>query len=140
MTRQEIFDTVARHLLAQNKKSLNGATCVYRDGYGLSCAIGCLIADQHYTPNIESHTLRLDISHDNANFGSDRQAHSSEKQGALVRAISDSIGRDLTFEDRRLLVKLQNVHDCWAPRDWHLRLTQLADLLSLTFPNIGDSE
>ncbi len=44
MTKQEIFDKVATHLLTQNEKALNSVGgCVYRTDKGLKCAVGCLI-------------------------------------------------------------------------------------------------
>lgn len=52
-TAQEVFDQVAQHLLTQNQKSLadeSPALCRYRNGSGLSCAAGCLIADDEYQP------------------------------------------------------------------------------------------
>lgn len=70
-TKQDIFDTVAKHLLTQNQKSqgdlgeeakqYSGAQhsltgklfCLYRDAAGCSCAIGCLIPDDKYAPDLE---------------------------------------------------------------------------------------
>ncbi len=54
MSAQEVFDKVAEHLLTQNKKSigLNGGCC-YRGENGLTCAAGCLIPDDKYSPQME---------------------------------------------------------------------------------------
>jgi len=56
--RQKIFDTVAAHLLKQNKKSVGadnlGHVCQYRSSDGLKWAIGCLITDEAYYPNLEN--------------------------------------------------------------------------------------
>lgn len=55
---QETFDRVAKHLLKQNKKSVNGTQCMYRSSDGLQCALGCLIPDELYVPSLEGTTLR----------------------------------------------------------------------------------
>jgi hypothetical protein len=58
---QEIFDRVAEHLLTQNQRSSvqtisSPNSCRYRLGE-LKCAIGCLIPDELYDPEMESHTV-----------------------------------------------------------------------------------
>lgn len=56
MTRQEIFETVARHLFKQGRQSKNpdlGAGCMYRGPDGTMCAIGALIPDEVYHPCME---------------------------------------------------------------------------------------
>ncbi len=51
---QDIFDTVAVHLIEQGEPSVDATgSCQYRDGVGangkmLMCAIGCLIPDEMY--------------------------------------------------------------------------------------------
>ncbi len=57
MTSQEIFDTVAAHLLKQGKRAVdsNGA-CVYRAPDGCRCAFGCLIPDDLYRPQFEGYS------------------------------------------------------------------------------------
>lgn len=54
LTAQQIFDTVATHLLKQGKRATNlHGTCVYRGEGGTKCAVGCLIADEEYNPKME---------------------------------------------------------------------------------------
>jgi|ERR1043166_3582484 hypothetical protein len=55
MTDQETFDKVARHLLTQKERSmcLNNTNCAYRGVDGLKCAVGALIPDELYTPDLE---------------------------------------------------------------------------------------
>ena len=58
MTAQEIFDTVLAHLRAQGVASVGDGpigclTCMYRTPSGLMCAVGCLIPDEIYTPDME---------------------------------------------------------------------------------------
>jgi hypothetical protein len=51
---QEVFDQVKNHLLKQNEKCATSKDgCLYRKD-NLSCAAGCLIADDEYKPSMES--------------------------------------------------------------------------------------
>lgn len=105
MTNQEIFDTVARHLLTQKAQSLvdeDGPECAYRGEGGLKCAIGVLIPDAHYTPTIEG-----------------RAVASAEMESVL----KDILG---TSYDVGLLIALQNVHDGCAPAGWKDDLEEVA--------------
>lgn len=60
MNRQEIFDKVATHLIAQGKQSLiddgeiDEQFCAYRDLNGAMCAAGCLIPDAEYHDEFET--------------------------------------------------------------------------------------
>jgi len=59
MNRQEIFDTVVRHLFMQGRpaREYELAMCCYRllDGdVVLKCAVGCLIPDEDYRVEMES--------------------------------------------------------------------------------------
>lgn len=58
---QQTFETVARHLFAQGKRSMRPApdegTCAYRGEDGCKCAIGVLIPDDQYTEGMEYNTV-----------------------------------------------------------------------------------
>ncbi len=56
MTNQEAFDYVAKALIAQGKKSVNGRSCVYRSPDGCKCAAGHLITDEEYRPEFDTPT------------------------------------------------------------------------------------
>ena len=56
ITTRQIFDTVKTHLLTQNQQCGDMEGCKYRHD-GKSCAVGCLITDEHYTHTIEGHPL-----------------------------------------------------------------------------------
>lgn len=64
MTPQEIFDTVARHLFAQGTRAYNEniAGCQYRGPCGTKCAVGCLIPDEAYDPEMEGRSVDSLIS------------------------------------------------------------------------------
>jgi hypothetical protein len=57
----EIFERCVNHLLAQGRRSEvpkevginHGLQCAYRGAAGLMCGVGCLIADEHYTGDLE---------------------------------------------------------------------------------------
>lgn len=53
LSAQTIFDKVARHLHQQGGKAHQGAICQYRDESWRACAVGCLIPDNVYDPEME---------------------------------------------------------------------------------------
>jgi hypothetical protein len=64
MNNQEIFDTVARHLIKQGRPAKNElGECAYRTDGGLSCAVGCLIPDALYDPRIEGTDVDAVLRH-----------------------------------------------------------------------------
>ena len=105
MTNQEVFDKVARHLLTQKVQSQvsdyggggDGGGCAYRGENGTSCAIGCLIPNELYKPEMEGKSV------------SGLQRNSKE----LLELFRNT--------DSALLSALQDIHDdidphCWAER------------------------
>ncbi len=107
-TKQFLFDKVASHLLKQMERSASadGTICVYRSSNGLSCAVGCLISDEHYC----SETLE------------GRDAQSPWVYGA----VEDSLGIKLTTEEQEFLAELQKIHDNEIPFYWKKELESLA--------------
>lgn len=54
MNNQEIFDTVATHIIKQGKPSVNASgRCMYRGEDDTMCAVGALIPDEVYHDDIE---------------------------------------------------------------------------------------
>ena len=108
MTLQEIFDKVATHLLTQNARAQapNGTYCYYRAPGGLTCAVGCLISDEAYQPQIEG-----------VGVGNDR----------VSRVVAQSIGQvALSERQQSLLASLQNIHDEVDPDRWPEALRKVA--------------
>ena len=98
MTHQEIFDEVAAHLLTQKKQAVNDeGVCLYRTPSGLSCAVGCLIPDDLYTPAIETGTP--------GNWHSGEGHHTGKHLAVILEAAGFVEG------DMHLLRRLQQVHD-----------------------------
>lgn len=67
LTAQEVFDRVAVHLLKQGRKSQriipeDPVTCFYRGPTGLKCAVGCLIADEDYSSQMEGNSVHALIA------------------------------------------------------------------------------
>ena len=109
-----IFNKVSEHLLKQNAKSTNKKLCLYRDGNGMKCAIGCLISDEFYTPELEGKCLLWD---------GDKTAvfRALEKSGIYTDKLPIS-----------LLSALQQIHDTESPSDWPDSLTYLKCRYNLT--------
>jgi hypothetical protein len=91
----EIFDRVAKHMLKQARRSMahaatGGLRCAYRLIDGRTCAVGCLIAPEHYRDALELKNATDPL---------------------VTSTVAISLGRKLTREDLRLLQALQTVHD-----------------------------
>lgn len=110
MTYEEVFVKVRDHLLKQNAKSMGvyerGATegCTYRGEDGASCAVGCLIDDEHYSEKLEGRSVKC---------------------GDVVSALERS-GVPMDFEFVELLGQLQRIHDDSPSGDWDSDLKNLA--------------
>lgn len=115
MTKQEIFDKVATHLLTQNIKSLRDVTscedgvlysgCAYRGDNGTKCAIGCLIPDEAYLHEIEGSTCR---------------------SGAVVELLKSLYDFHTEYQ-MSFLRQLQIVHDRSPVDMWKYQLKHLAE-------------
>lgn len=59
MTPQEVLNTMAAHLLAQGVKSIDAGSgsCRYRGRDGLKCAVGALLTNKEYYPEMEGHNV-----------------------------------------------------------------------------------
>lgn len=117
---QGTFDQVCGHLIAQDSKSEDGgegtwgiANCLYRSECGTkSCAAGCLILNDQYSPAMEGATI----------FG-------DQWPNSLVQAALTMNGHDLT-----LVQVLQHVHDGYPVADWKNELRKVARVFKLACP------
>ena len=91
INRQEVFDKALTHLRKQGGIAVSSEDeCSYRGPAGSMCAVGCLILDEHYLPEMEG---------DSAN-------------DVPVIAALISSGYDVSSEDEEFLVDVQsNMHD-----------------------------
>lgn len=105
MRKQEVFDTVAAHLLKQGTQSLKkkdgDVFCMYRGPRGLKCAVGTLIPDELYDPAMEHSGV-----HDQVVLDVLKKAGLSRHQG--------------------LLSTLQSIHDGYKPSAWREALREVA--------------
>lgn len=133
MTKQDVFNTVAKHLIEQGEPSAYGtdaAICRYRhtspDGKQLSCALGCLIPDVEYNDAIEGAGIH----------GLTNDHHLP----SMIKLVND-VG--IEFLDR-----LQCAHDraadimAWHSPSWdqaiRAQLFELAKSYELDFTVLGD--
>lgn len=124
MNRQEVFNRVATHLLTQMEQSRGQswspsefyAGCQYRGKGGLSCAIGCLITDEAYYPELEGKGIGMPAVIE-----------------ALIKSGIDMNDGYKTY-NAEMLCSLQNTHDLHEPEYWYTHLRQIANNYNLTFP------
>lgn len=112
-TEQEVFDQVAKHMLAQGVRSRlddedHTNVCMYRGPNGLKCAAGCLIGDDEYTEKM-----------DNNNAGTSWEG--MVKRGEVPKAHAG------------LIQELQSLHDHTEPEEWAADLAELASDLGLNY-------
>lgn len=112
MNNQEIFNTVALHLVQQNKQStdiklLIKLRCMYRSPDGLSCAIGCLIPDDKYRADME---------------------------GLAVDELAKHFDLGFATGNMPLLRHLQALHDLRKPGKWKKGLREIARTFTLALP------
>lgn len=132
VTLQEVFDRVVNHLLMQNAQSFaskNGEICAYRGADGLMCAVGCLIPDNLYKPEMDAPET---VEHMGTYISS-----------TDIMGIADHFGLDGLFDftvtdcsaDQFImhLAKLQFIHDKTPPKMWEFELKKLADQYNLQF-------
>src|SRR5258708_3125935 len=103
MTKPEIFAKVRRHLLSQNAKAFlpDSVTCAYRTPDGKKCAVGCLIPDKMYYPEMEGNGIG-DLpwrfveyfGEDNIDFLGDLQEIHDSYEPALWAELLDGIAHD----------------------------------------------
>ena len=106
LTKQQIFDTVHKHLLTQNKKAVDineTANCQYRTPEGLTCAVGCLISEDKYNKRWENKSV-----------------------GTLPIGAFVAMNVQKTSEMSDFLFRLQCVHDNSPVSTWHSKLRAIA--------------
>lgn len=116
-TAQEIFSTVAHHLLNQGRKAQDHHdSCFYRFN-NLKCAIGILIPDKLYDPDMEGLPIESLL-----NFP-ELAPHLLASDRALIKSI-------------QLLEDLQSCHDDEPVEDWKLILHAIAHEFNLNSDDI----
>ena len=122
LTKQEIFNIVAKHLIQQHCQSKNEkGVCVYRGKDGMKCAVGVLILDEHYYPSLEN-VIPFFYT-----------PYSGPETFKLNRALSKS-GVPEDAGVYKLLRDLQKLHDCNKPGLWEDLLRERAEIEGLEWP------
>lgn len=116
---QIIFNKVSSHLLQQNEVSRldDSSCCAYRSSTGLKCAVGCLITDENYSPELEK-----------ALFSHSKIMTALEKSG--VKCSNDNL--------KKLLGELQYMHDFRHPSGWKIILKEIAQKFNLNSEEIAE--
>ena len=117
MNNQEAFNRAKKGLLEQFKTFGNSAqsisheiqTCLYRGESGKKCAIGHLIDDKDYHPDMEFSTI-----FDDNGTGKFYGVRVLFKEGAAFADVSQT-----------LLADLQYLHDFKNPEDWESGLDEI---------------
>jgi len=109
MTKQEVFNKVAKHLLKQGERALtkNGTCQFHVPDSKMRCAVGCLITKRYYKVDMEFHS----------------------PEGLFVEFPKEM--KNLRLNKRRhkiILDELQELHDndYTDPEDWSEELKKLA--------------
>jgi hypothetical protein len=106
-----VYQCVRRHMLAQQAASEDEAgSCRLRGHRGRKCAIGCLIQDEYYHPDLE----QIGISY-----------LRNYPDSPLLRALAASgvdVGSKALID---LLIELEDIHDGTAVSEWSWRLERL---------------
>lgn len=105
LTLKQGFDIVKKHLLTQNKQSVEefSGKCRYRGGEGLKCAIGCLIPDDMYKPEFEDrgflflHKNVPDLKPHIGSLGAIVPIEVQHKLSAFMKALPCQYVKDLTW-------------------------------------------
>ena len=94
MNKQQVFERIVDHLLAQKEPALNPGkyACMYRGENGKKCAVGVLIPDEEYLSGFEGKDVRELLNH--------------YPRLHTVFDLSEEYDGEL-----RLLVMLQDIHD-----------------------------
>lgn len=101
MTLIEISEKVRDHLTTQKKVSRVQNGCAYRGEGGVKCAVGCLIDDENYSPDVE---------------------HRSVEHRPVREAVANSLGVKLTTGLVDMLGLWQQYHDGLQYFSWSSRV------------------
>lgn len=104
LSTKEVFLKVKEHLLLQNAKSASRGDCVYLNGKGLKCAVGCLMSDEDFN-NLSLGDAKANIEY-------------------LV-LVGKADGKHV-----KILRSLQKVHDKFKPARWERELDKIEQTIS----------
>ena len=107
MSKQKLFDFVAKSIIDQGRKSVNPLDrCAYRGMGGCKCAIGLLISDEDYDSDLDTYSISMKAA---AEDGPGKYPTASQFRDLAIRTankIADEWDVDVDF-----LCLLQEAHD-----------------------------
>lgn len=110
---QKLFNKVVRHLRKQGEKSIDSnGYCVYRGPRKLRCAIGAVIPNRLYRPEMEH-----------------KSVHSN-----IISNCLRTLGYDTYLT--HFLIDMQDIHDLCHPSEWEVKFQEYAQKYHLTIPPI----
>jgi hypothetical protein len=119
--KQRIFNKVAKHLLTQNRKAsrynnndISKVGCAYKSDDGAKCAIGCLIPDNIYFPDMEGKSFGGLLSNYSVIL------NHFKKMCRVSDTALQKDGRDFFFA-------LQKIHDNIPVETWKFHLASVAN-------------
>lgn len=97
LTRREVYTRVKAHLLQQRKRAFCDVRdrCLFRAPDGTSCAIGALIPDELYHPDMEKLTTH-----------------------ELIKQHPELAPHGISYKNADLLGRLMNIHDVASSDSW----------------------
>lgn len=108
---QSVYDRVALHLLTQGEPSFDAdRECAYRGVNNTSCAVGCLIKDEFYYPDLEGWSVTREAT----------------------RRVLELSGVDVDMTTEFMLMNLQQLHDHHPPKTWAQQLCIVATKYGLS--------
>jgi hypothetical protein len=132
---QATFDFIVNHLRKQGRRAVNakGRRC-YRTEDGRSCAAGCLIPDEKYSPGFEGSAvvvrggfhLRPQIPV-NQEISRQREENGSPYLTEVGRILADE-GHSM-----HVVAALQYIHDSKAPSHWEGKFKEVASFYGLQY-------
>lgn len=108
LTRQQLFDECAQHVLQQGKPAMKHRTCVYLDDAGCSCAVGGpLVKRGLYSEHFEGRTVENVLN----------GVTLPEDMGRALLLGMALAEMGVQEEDLLMLHRIQQAHDNCAARD-----------------------
>lgn len=135
LTHQEIFNTVATHLLKQNAQCGDQLGCRYFDpATGRKCAVGCLIPPERYDAQFEGCSIGSILDVLMGLYKGEDMLDDSQHQ--LLNVLIDAGVGTTSIDTLELLDELQQIHDNIKVADWKLELAELAERHNFNMPAV----
>jgi hypothetical protein len=116
MTSKEIEDKIIARLVDGTGRAMDSKMCRYRDERDRKCAVGCLIPEELYDPNMEGILLsHLEITGD-IWCGGSPFIYSGCSSSTVLARVLNSAGLPATKRVRDMLTEWQCRHD--SAQNW----------------------